>query len=128
MQLAEQTPSGADPQVWSKVAGVSDDINNYYRGDTERQTRFRRFAITRLTPVLARVGWSAQPGELDAVAILREQLIRTLSVLDDPVVITEARRRYGLQSSDPAAVPAALRRTILAVVARHWSREPWHSH
>ena len=123
--LAEKTPPGADPKVWSQVAGIFADINNYYRGETERQARFQRFASARLTPVLARVGWSARPGEQDAVAILREELIRTLSSLDDPVVITEARRRYGLQSSDPAVVPAALRRTILAVVARHADAATW---
>ena len=125
LQLAEKAPSVADPKVWSEVAGIFGDINNYYRGETERRTRFQKFAIARLTPVLGRVGWSAQPGEQDAVAILREELIRTLSALDDPAVINEARRRYGLRSSDPAAVPAALRRTILAVVARHADTATW---
>jgi len=123
--LAEKTPPGADPKVWSQVAGIFADINNYYRGKRERQARFQRFAIAKLTPVLARVGWLAKPGEQDAVAILREELIRTLSALGDPVVISEARRRYGLQSSDPTAVPAALRRTILAVVARHADAATW---
>lgn len=123
--LTEKTPSGADPKVWSQVAGIFADINNYYRGERERQARFQKFAIAKLTPVLARVGWLAQPGEQDAVAILREELIRTLSALGDPVVISEARRRYGLQSSDPTAVPAALRRTILSVVARHADAVTW---
>ncbi len=125
LQLADQTPAGADPQVWNKVAGIFGDINAYYRGAPERQARFQRFAIAKLSPVLARVGWLAQSGEQDAVAILRNDLIRTLSALGDPVVINEARRRYGLQSSDPAAMPAALRRTILAVVARHADGKTW---
>ena len=89
-----RTPTNADPQVWGKIASVFDRLNEYYDGEGERQARLRTFAISRLAPVLERVGWTADTSELDTVAILRAQLIETLSALGDSKVIAEARRRY----------------------------------
>jgi aminopeptidase N len=123
--LAKATPAGADPQIWRKIVAVFDSVNDYYNGEPERQARFRSFAIAQLAPVFARIGWTARPGELESVAILRNELIRTLSALGDPTVIAEARRRYAAQTSDPAAIPAPLRKTILAVVARHADAATW---
>ncbi|KFN43652.1 M1 family metallopeptidase [Arenimonas oryziterrae] len=125
LDLASATPVDADPQIWGKISRVFNSINGYYDGEPARQAAFRKFAITRLSPVFTRVGWIAQPGELDTVAILRSNLIGTLSALGDAEVIAEARRRYAAQDSDPAAVPAALRKTILAVVARHADARTW---
>jgi aminopeptidase N len=64
-------------------AASLDSLDAYYRGDAERQARFRRFAIKQLAPVLARVGWEEKPGEADPVKILRTQLISTLGELGD---------------------------------------------
>ncbi|HMB56764.1 MAG TPA: M1 family metallopeptidase [Arenimonas sp.] len=125
LDLAKATPIDADPQIWGKVAGVFSSINTYYNGDAARQAKFRTFAIAQLAPAFAEVGWTPRPGELDTVAILRSDLIYTLSALGDPAVIAEARRRYAAQASDPAAMPAALRKTILAVVARHADAALW---
>jgi aminopeptidase N len=123
--LAKATPTSADPQIWRKIATVFDSVNDYYNGESVRQALFRTFAIARLAPVFAQVGWTARPSELDTVAILRNNLIETLSGLGDPAVITEARRRYASQASDSAAVPAPLRKTILAVIARHADATTW---
>ncbi|HEY4368843.1 MAG TPA: M1 family metallopeptidase [Steroidobacteraceae bacterium] len=125
LDLAAATPVQADPQLWGTIAGVFDSINDLYTDTGARQEAFRKFAIAKLTPVLARVGWNAQPGELDTIAILRSELIRTLSALDDHVVIAEARRRYAASKTDAAAIPAALRKTILGVVARHADAATW---
>jgi aminopeptidase N len=75
--------------------------------------------------VFAKVGWSAVPGEPAPAAILRNDLIVTLGSLGDPGVVAEARRRYAAQPSDPAAVPGALRKAILGVVARHADAATW---
>ena len=125
LDLAQATPADADPQIWSNVADSFDSIDSYYDGDVPRQNVFRAFAIARLAPVLARVGWTVQPGELVPVTDLRTKLIGTLSALGDPAVIAEARRRYAAQSADPNAVPVALRKTILGVVARHADATAW---
>jgi aminopeptidase N len=123
LKLALATPPTADPQVWGKIANVISGLNSYYDGLGERQARLRTFGIARLTPVLDRIGWSADPAELETVAILRAQLIEALSDLGDSKVIAEARRRYA--AGDEKSIPPALRKTILGVVARHADTATW---
>ncbi len=125
LDLVKATPAASDPQIWGDIASKLDNLNDYYQGDVARQTRFRKFAIAQLAPVFARVGWDEKQGEADPVKILRTRLIDTLSSLGDDKVVAEARRRYAAQDSDPAAVPAALRKTILAVIARHADAATW---
>jgi len=125
LDLAVATPVDADPQVWGKIAGIFEGVNEYYRSEGVRQAAFQKFAIARLAPVFARIGWTARPGELDTIAILRNELIGVLSALDDAAVIEESRRRYAAQATDPAAVPGTLRKAILAVVARHADAAAW---
>lgn len=123
LKLALATPATADTQVWGKLIDVFDKLNTYYDGTGERQVHLRAFAISQLEPVLKRLGWAAGAGELDTIAILRAQLIETLSALGDSKVISEARRRYA--AGDEKSVPPALRKTILGVVARHADAATW---
>jgi aminopeptidase N len=123
LALALATPATADPQVWGKLTGVFAGLNRYYEGEGERQARMRAFAISRLAPVLDRLGWTPGASELDTVAILRTELIETLSALGDRKLIDEARRRY--EAGDEKSVPPSLRKTILDVVARHADAQTW---
>ena len=123
LQLALAMPTTADPQVWGKIVSIFERLNSFYDGEQEPQARLRAFAISRLTPVLDRVGWTASPNELDTVAILRAQVIETLGALGDSKVIAEAKRRYA--AGDEQSVPPALRKTILSVVARHADAAAW---
>ena len=125
LDLATAAPADADPQIWGDVVGSLVSLDDYYRDDTVRQAAFRRYAIARLQPVLARVGWVAKAGEAAPVTNLRTQLIRALGDLGDPAVVAEARRRYDAQASDPAAMPSELRKTLLGVVARHADAAMW---
>jgi aminopeptidase N len=125
LELVKATPVSADPQVWSRVAGLFNMLNWRYEGDKARQQRLAAFAISRLAPVMAQTGWEALGGEAPAVANLREQLIETLSDLGDANVIAEARRRYAAMDKDPSAVPGPLRKTVLSVVAQHADAATW---
>jgi aminopeptidase N len=125
LDLVQATPAAADPQIWGDIAGSFDSLNRYYDGDPARQAALRAFAIARLTPVFERIGWIAKPRESDPVKNLRNELIDSLSALGDPTVIAEARRRYVAQSSDPTAMPPALRKVIIDVVARHADAATW---
>ncbi|SFS03660.1 aminopeptidase N [Dyella sp. OK004] len=125
LDLVQATPVDADPQIWGNIADDLGGLDNYYQGDDARQAAFRKFAIAKLTPVFARVGWEPKEGEADPVKILRTQLIGTLGGLGDPAVIKEARRRFDAQDKDPKAMPAALRRTILGVVAKNADAATW---
>ena len=125
LDLAAATPADADPQIWGEVAGVFSSLNSYYEGDAVRQKKLQAFAIARLAPVMARVGWIAKAGESDPEANLRVELIGTLADLGDAGVIAEAQRRYAAKDSDPTAVPVPLRKTILAIVANHADAAQW---
>ncbi|HJW45544.1 MAG TPA: M1 family metallopeptidase [Lysobacter sp.] len=125
LDLAKATPIDADPKVWGDVAGYLESLDLYYRGDAKRQAKFRKFAVKTLAPVFAHVGWEAKPGEAEPVAILRTQLIGALASVGDAAVINEARRRYAASATDPGAMPAALRKTILGVVAAHADAANW---
>lgn len=129
LDLVKATPLSADPQVWGKIAGALAGLHEQYAdGSADKSARQRAFdawAVARLAPVLAQTGWQARAGEAATVATLRSQLISTLSALDDAAVIAEARRRYDARNSDPAALPAPLRRTILGVVAQHADGAVW---
>ena len=117
LELAAATPVDADPQIWGVIAGSLGGLHDYYRGDAAGQARLDAFGIATLAPVFKRVGWEAPADEAAPMAILRTQLIGTLAELGDASVVAEARRRYAARDSDPQAMPAALRKTILAVVA-----------
>jgi len=125
LDLVKGAQPDAEPQVWQRIAGVLGSLHHRYDADAARQRTFDAFAVARLAPVMAQVGWTARTGEASTVANLREQLIGVLSELGDPAVIAEARRRYAAMDSDPAAVPGALRKTITAVVARHADAATW---
>ena len=127
LDLAKATPASAEPQVWARIAGVFGGLHGRYQGKPERQRAFDAFAIARLAPVMAQVGWSAREGEPSTVTNLRSQLIGVLSDLGDAKVIAEARRRYAAMDKDPTAVPGPLRKTILAVVAQHADAATWDS-
>ncbi|MBD8900328.1 M1 family metallopeptidase [Rhodanobacter sp. DHG33] len=125
LDMAKATPANADPEIWAEVAGSLVGLDQYYRGDQARQDRFRAYAVAQLKPVFARVGWDAKPDESTSTTLLRTQLIGALSALGDQDMLKEVRRRFDAQATDPKAVPAALRKTIFAIVAQHADAATW---
>ncbi len=125
LDLLQHTAIDTDPQVWAAIAESLTTIDRLYDGKAARQVQFRHYANARLAPVLARIGWLAKPDESTSVTNLRATLIDTLGALDDADVIAEARRRYAVQASNPAALPTALRKTVVGVVARHADGATW---
>jgi aminopeptidase N len=127
IELVQRASVDAAPELWSRIAERLTMLDAFYRGDPVRQTRWRAYAIERLAPVLARIGWQARDGEEAPVTVLRAELIEALGELGDAATIAEARRRYALRASDPAAYPVALRKSILDVVARHADVATWEA-
>jgi aminopeptidase N len=125
LDLARAMPVDGDPQVWGRLAGIFAEVDGYAREDGAGREAFRRFAVARLQPVFAKLGWTPKAGEPAQAAILRNDLIAALGTLGDAAVVAEARRRYAAEASDPAAVPGSLRKTILGVVARHADAGTW---
>jgi aminopeptidase N len=127
LELAAHVPDDADPKIWAGLADQLRSLDAFYRIDAVRQAAWRRYAIGRLAPILARVGWSAGASERASTTVLRARLIGTLGALDDASTVAEARRRYAARATDRDAVPTALRKTILAVVAGHADVATWNA-
>jgi aminopeptidase N len=125
MDLANTAPVDADPKVWSQIAGQLAGLHESYNGKPQQQAALDRFARARLAPVLARIGWSAAKDEAAPVANLRERLIYALGAVGDEGVVAEARRRYAASATDKDAMPAALRRPILGVIAANADAATW---
>lgn len=125
LDLALATSYSADPQVWGQIAGNFATIYGHYEADPKRQQAFAKFALKRLTPLMEKIGWDAREGESSSIINLREGLIGTMSYLGDGATITEARRRFAVQATDDKAMPAALRQTILSIVAYHADAATW---
>ena len=125
LDLANAATPASDPQVWGKIAGIFGTLHGHYSGDSTRQKRFDKFAVARLAPVFKQVGWKARDGENATVATLRSDLIESLSDLNDDATIAEARRRYAGSADDASLNPPALRKTIMAVAAKHADAATW---
>jgi len=127
LNLTKATPVDADPQVWNRIIESLSRIHYGYRQKPDEQKVFDQFAVARLAPVFATVGWKAKENELDAIVNLRAELIESLAAFGDADVIAEARRLYAMQSSDPASVPVALRRTVAEVIGTQANAKDWEA-
>ncbi|WP_343729663.1 M1 family metallopeptidase [Duganella sp.] len=125
LELASRTPLNAAPEVWERIAQVLAGLRDHYEDQPEQRAALDRFARARLAPVLARIGWDAAADEAAPVANLRETLISALGKVGDPAVIAEARRRYAASATDASALPAALRRPVLMVIAASADAATW---
>ena len=125
MDLVAAAPADAAPRLWYAIADDMVELDEYYGRDVARRDAFRQFATRMLGPELARIGWEAKPDESVPVKILRLKLIDALGRLADPDVVAEARRRFTASDVNPIAMPPALRKTVLQVVARNADRASW---
>jgi aminopeptidase N len=124
LDLASNIPPKADPVVISAITNRLRGIDRVYDG-LPGQAAFRDFARGALSPVLARIGWDKKAGEADNVALLRADLIATLSDMDDRETIGEAKRRFKRYVADNDSLDAGTRRSVLGVIATHADAASW---
>ncbi|MQP76498.1 M1 family peptidase [Stenotrophomonas sp. MYb238] len=125
LDLTAQVPADAPSDLWEMVSGTLGGIDVLFKGDAPRQAAFRRYARSRLSPVLQSLGWDAREDDSAQTRQLRSGLIRMLSTMGDEQVIAEARRRFDAFLANPESLPADLRRTVLGVVARNADAATW---
>ena len=125
LDLAMQVPAGAAPELWQMVAGSLGGLDDLFKGDAKRQAAIHAFAIKRLAPKFAQLGWDNRAGDSAATRQLRNTLISTLGELGDAAVLAEARRRFDAFLADPASLSPDLRRTVLGMVARNADVATW---
>ncbi|MFT3762600.1 MAG: M1 family metallopeptidase [Pseudoxanthomonas sp.] len=125
LDLTKSVPLDASPDIWSQVAGTLAGITGVYGDDDKAAAPAKRYALSRLSPVFAKLGWENRDGDSAVTKQLRTRLIGQLSGLGDEKVLAEARRRFAASETDPSALPADLRRTVLGVVARNADAATW---
>jgi aminopeptidase N len=123
LDMVDAVPADANPQVWVRAATILKSFDGLYAGDEARRAMVSRYASAKLSPVLARIGWSPKAGEAPTVPVLRADLIDTLGTMGDRKVVAEANRR--LAAADPLATGGPLRSTILGVAARNVDSAGW---
>jgi len=124
LALAKVAPVNADPIVLQALTDHLSAMDWIYEGKPG-QKAYRAFAIARLAPIAARLGWDAKPGEADNDAVLRRAVLGALGELGDPATIAEARKRFAGWLTDPASLNGTGRRTVLAIVAANADEETW---
>lgn len=125
LDLTKGVPLDASPDVWSSVAGTLGGMVGVYGDDEKAAAPAKRYALSRLSPLLQKLGWENKPDDSAAIKQLRTRLIAQLSGLGDEKVLAEARRRFAASETDPSALPADLRRTVLGIVARNADAATW---
>lgn len=117
-------PTDASPLEWAMVSGQLGGLAGLY-ADTPLQERLNALAIRKLGPVLARIGYEAQPGEAPLVTNLRENLVGRLGRAGDPEVLKRARGYFAQLRTDSSAIPPAIRGPILATFAANATPADW---
>lgn len=125
LDLTTQVPLDASPDVWQNVAGTLGGIVGIYGDDEKAAAPAKRYALSRLSPVFQKLGWENKPNDSSTTKQLRTRLIGQLSGLGDAAVLAEARRRFDASATDPKALPADLRRTVLGIVAYNADAATW---
>jgi aminopeptidase N len=124
LAIARNATGVEDTVVLRALAVQLGGLDDLYEGRTG-QAAFRAFARARLAPAFARLGWDPKPGEPDNAATLRRTLITTLAALDDPAVISEAKRRFIAWLAAPGSLTGTSRQTVLQIVADHADAADW---
>jgi aminopeptidase N len=123
LDLVDRASPDANTRLATRIASILEQIHGLYEGDPAHQAMVARYAAKKLGAVMARVGWTARPGEPATVAVLRANLIGALGGMGDPAIVAEANRLYA--ANDPLAAAGPLRSTLLAVVARNVDSAGW---
>ena len=127
LDLTRAVPLDASPDVWQIVAGSLGGLDDLFEGKPDRQAAARKYALSRLSPKFAQLGWDNRNDDSVKVKQLRSSLIGILAGLGDADVIAEARRRFEASKTDPKALSPDLRRTVMGIVARNADAATWDS-
>jgi aminopeptidase N len=124
LDLAAVVPGDSHPVILLQLTDEFAAIDRLVMG-SKQQAGWRSYARNRLLPAFDRVGWLPDEGEIQAISLLRESLIKTLGRLEDPGIIADAHERFARAPTDPFAMPASIHDAVLEVVAKHADSATW---
>lgn len=123
MTLSAKLPNGADPVVWSGLAGQLAGLDRLYDG-LPTQSQFRAYALSRLRPELERLGWDVRPTDPVNTASERAAVLAVMGRMGDPAVIAEAHKRFEALARGEQLDPT-VRRAVLSIVALNADAATW---
>jgi aminopeptidase N len=123
LEIATRLPADANPVVEEALVGRLGGLDRLYDG-LPGQATFRTFAIARLKPILARVGWESKPDEAPNTESLRSSVLATLGRLGDAEVIAQAKGRFKALVGGGALQPTE-REAVLSIVAVNADPATW---
>ncbi|HVA04572.1 MAG TPA: M1 family metallopeptidase [Acidimicrobiales bacterium] len=124
--LAEALGNEDDPDIWAQVTGALSLLHRAAADDVRPLVG----AYTRglLGPVLARLGWSARPGEGPRTPTLRAQVVAALGTVGrDPEVQAEAHRLHDVAQRGEVALDPDLASAILSTVGASGGTEDFET-
>ena len=124
LALARNAPATGDPIVLQTLTEQLGALDWLYEGRGGEKA-YRAFVIARLSPIAARLGWDAKPGEADNEALLRRSVLGALGDMEDPATVAEARKRFAAYLSNPDSLTGGGRRTVLSIVAANADATTW---
>jgi puromycin-sensitive aminopeptidase len=105
-----------DKNVWAVLLDSFSFFNRIV-ADSDRPV-LEAFVRSRLSPLVAKLGWEPAAGEHDLIRQLRGELIGALGKLgNDPVTQQQAVERYQRYTENPAAVDPNLLPAIVVILA-----------
>jgi aminopeptidase N len=121
LALAEKLGGSRSQPVATLLLNRLLAIDALQRAEPGRRA-FQAWVVQLLAPQLARLGWSAIPGESPLDASLRAELVSALGHCGDRAVIAECARRFEAFLKAPASLAGDLRGPVLFVVGRYANR------
>lgn len=125
LDIALAIPATASPQVLVAQATTLGELCDMTAAAPTVQAEAKALALSRLEPIMQRVGFDAVDGEDPNLAVLRQQLVTTLSQVGSRMVIAEANRRFAALDRDPAALDGPLKESWLKIVATNADEATW---
>jgi aminopeptidase N len=124
LSLLSRVPATVDPVVAQELVAQLADLDQLHDG-LPSQPAFRTWARAVLSPLFARTGWQARPGEDANEALLRNALVEALGTFGDAAVVAEVEARFARFVADPASLDPGLRHAVLRVAARGAGEATW---
>lgn len=125
LDIALAIPDDASPQVLVAKATTLGDLYDMTAAAPTVQAEAKALAVSRLEPIMQRIGFDAMADEDPNIAVLRQQLVTTLSQVGSRMVVDEANRRFASLDSNPGALDGPLKESWLKIVAANADEPTW---
>lgn len=125
LDLLTVVPHDASQKLLGDAAGRYAALYTMFDDQPVVQKQIAARGTAALGPAMQRLGFDARAGEPALDSILRSDLLGALGTLGDAEVLAEAKRRFALLDSNPAALDGPLKSRWLGIVAANANEAEW---